>query len=91
MAKGSITNLTVTNVAQQQQTGALQLKMTQSANNVGQVMYCLPVQQPMMQMQMPNQQQHRQGRGGRGGGRSGKGGGGRGGGCGRNNSRWQEV
>ena len=41
-AQGSTANLTATNAVQQQHIAALQLQVTQSANNVGQVMYCPP-------------------------------------------------
>jgi hypothetical protein len=80
-SQGSIANLTATNAAQQQQITALQAQL-QSANNVAQVMYAPPVQQPMMNV-MPMQQQQGRGRGGRYGGR----GGGRG--RGRTSQGWQ--
>ena len=51
--QGRIANLTGTNTTQHYHIASLQLQVTQSANNAGQVMYCPPVQQPMMQMQMP--------------------------------------
>jgi len=77
--QGSISNLTATNAAQQQQILALQAQLIQSANSVSQIMYQPTVQQPMMQYQQPMQQQQ-QGRG-RGGRNCGHGG--------RNNIGWQ--
>ena len=55
------------NAAQQQQITTLQAQV-QSANSVAQVIYALPVQQPMMNM-MPMQKQQGRGQGGRNGGR----------------------
>ena len=77
-SQGSISNLTATNAAQQQQILALQAQLTQSANNVSQVMYQPPAQQQMQYQQPMQQQQQGRGRGGRNGGRGN-----------RNNNGWQ--
>ena len=52
-AQYSIANLSTTNAAQQQYIAFLKMQVSQSANSVRHVMYCLPVQQPMIQRQMP--------------------------------------
>jgi hypothetical protein len=62
--QGSISNLTTTNVVQQQQIVTLQAQLTKSANSMAQAMYIPSAQQQMMQVQQPmQQQQQQQGRG----------------------------
>ena len=68
-AQGSIAIMTMINATQQHQIAAVQKQMSQSANYVGQVIYCPPVQQSMIQMQMSMHQQELQQEHGRYGGR----------------------